>query len=74
MKAAIIEKLQRELRAERTRVAEAEYALSKLNELYKIYLDHKDSVIEYLTQRNAELSEALAAANMRIAELGGEMP
>lgn len=64
-----IEELQRQLREQRARAAEAESELALLKENYGISVDHKDSIIESLNRQNAELIEALEAANIRIAEL-----
>ena len=64
-----ITELQRQLREQRARAATAESDLAMLREQYGISVDHKDSIIDSLKRQNAELSDALTAANARIAEL-----
>lgn len=64
-----IAELQRQLREERARAATAESELAMLRDRHNIDVDHKDSIIESLKRQNAELSDALTAASMRIAEL-----
>jgi predicted RNase H-like nuclease (RuvC/YqgF family) len=64
-----IAELQRQLKEMRVRAVTAESELAALQERHEISVDHKDSIIESLKRQNAELSDALEAANMRIAEL-----
>ena len=64
-----ITELQRQLREERARAADAEFELARLKELRHNDIMHKDSIIESLKRQNAELCDALGAANARIREL-----
>jgi ParB family chromosome partitioning protein len=64
-----IVELERQLREERARAATAESELAMLRENHGIAVDHKDSIIEFLKQHNAELIEALEAANKKIDKL-----
>ena len=73
-----VEELQRQLKEMRVRAVAAESDLALLRLNHGIDVDHKDSLIEYLKKQNADLIEALDAANARIAELeaqdGFELP
>jgi len=64
-----ITELQRQLREERARAADAEFELARLKELRHNDIMHKDSIIESLKRQNAELNDALANADARIREL-----
>ena len=64
-----ITELQRQIKELRARAVTAESDLETLKLNYGISIDHKDSIIESLKRQNAELSDALAEANKRIAEL-----
>lgn len=66
--------LQRQLKEMRVRAVTAESDLASLKERYEISVDHKDSIIESLKRQNAELSDALDAANNRWAELENGFP
>lgn len=64
-----IAELQRQLREERSRAADAESELTRLKELRHNDIMHKDSIVESLKRQNAELNDALTVANARIREL-----
>jgi len=64
-----IEVLQRQIKEHRANEATMQADIANLRERFKISVDHKDSIIEFLKQQNAKLTEALEAANARIAEL-----
>jgi len=64
-----IEVLQHQIKELRSKEAEMQSDIDNLRERFKISVDHKDSIIEFLKQQNAKLTEALEAANARIAEL-----
>jgi ParB family chromosome partitioning protein len=61
--------LQRQLKEMLSRAMEAESERDTLKYEYGIKADHKDSIIDSLKRRNAELCEALDAAEKRIAEM-----
>ena len=64
-----IAELRRQIKELLVRAVTAESELAMLKENHGISVDHKDSIIESLKQRNAEIIGELTAANMRIAEL-----
>jgi predicted nucleic acid-binding Zn-ribbon protein len=64
-----IAELERRLFDMRVRAVAAESDLATLKAEYGIKVDHKDSIIESLKRQNAELNDALDAANARLAEL-----
>ncbi len=64
-----IAELERQLFDMRVRANAAEADLDTLKYEYGIKVDHKDSIIDSLKRQNAELREALDAAEKRIAEL-----
>jgi hypothetical protein len=64
-----IGELERQLKEMCVRAVTAESDLATLKLNSGISIDHKDSIIESLKRQNAELTEALEAAHMRIAEL-----
>jgi ParB family chromosome partitioning protein len=61
--------LKRQLKELRVRTVTAESDLATLRLNHGITVDHKDSLIEYLKKQNTDLTEALTAANEKIAEM-----